>query len=189
MKDRDSQTHRWSEADVDSLLTDFFRAEMPAELRRESRVESRERLDAVAVPSRDGARRSAGYKGLGVAACAMMLAVLALSSVGRKLVPSRPAETVAPKETPAQPVVAEKESTRTENIVVDKPPLVTPPPALMRAIPPELRPPHENMEPVNNGEDDPLDLRDLLRIEVFEPRDASKRPRVPQKRPRLPEER
>jgi hypothetical protein len=186
MKDRDLLTHRWSEADVDSLLTDFFRAEMPAELRRLPPS----RVSKVQSRKPGGERRAAGFMGLGAAACALVLAVTALSTVGRNLVTTQPAGNRSPKESPAQPVVAETNATGTETAVASRPSTVTPPPELMRMLPPELRPSHENMAPVTNGNDDPLDLRDLLRIEVFEPRDASKRPRrVPEKRPRLPEER
>jgi hypothetical protein len=198
---RDSQTHSWSEADVDSLLTDFFRAEMPAELRR--LPQSRVSYDGLPRPSQkafdgdDGLgrpsygsnreRRAAGFKGLGAAACALLLAVMALSTTGRHLVSPKSDH---PTTTPTQPAEMVKKSTDTKDAVIAKKPPTTLPPELMKLLPPELRSPADNASPVLGGDGDPLDLRELLRIEVFEPRDGSKPPRrIPERRPRLPEER
>ena len=195
MKDRDSQTNtHWSEADVESLLTEFFRAEMPAELRRpprsrESRVQSPEPA-VLSKPSRE--RRAAGYKGLGVAACALLLTVTTLSPIGKNLVSPNGDKAVA---NPDRTTVAVKDSPVTESnatgtAIAARKPLPTPPREILDMLPPELRSPAANAAHVFDGPGDGLDLRDLLEIEVFEPRDNSKsrKRRIPERR-RLPEER
>jgi hypothetical protein len=217
MKDRDSQTNaQWSEADVESLLTEFFRAEMPAELRR---LPAPSRSAAISPPT-NRERRSAGYKGLGAAACALLLAVTALSPAGRNLVsPNTEKLASQPAEQPALAAKAVKTANGMKSAVAAldgaaathpsgvaaldgaaathpsgvaaRRPVPTLPREILDMLPPELRSPADNAVPVFDGHGDMLDLRELLKIEVFEPRDnsRSRKRRIPERRPRLPEER
>lgn len=69
---------RLSEEDVESILRDFYRQEMPAELRRvEHRAGSAE-LSRSGPPDRAAGRRAA--VGITVAACSLLLAVIALQT-------------------------------------------------------------------------------------------------------------
>lgn len=78
---------RWSDEDVDSLLYDFFRQEMPRELQRELPADARAQ-EAVASASRPAAtlerpNRSAATAGLTVAACCLLLTAVVFLTPNR----------------------------------------------------------------------------------------------------------
>lgn len=74
--------HRWSDEDVESLLTEFFRREMPSDLARPAKPAPSVRRETTAGASR--LQRSIGYTRVGLVACVLLLAVTALSPTGRR---------------------------------------------------------------------------------------------------------
>ncbi|MFQ5735198.1 MAG: hypothetical protein ACE5KM_24970 [Planctomycetaceae bacterium] len=123
----DHAPNRWSDEDVESLLTEFYRHEMPRHLAAPSRrAQPAQRATASPAP------RSHRYTGLGVVACALLLAMTALSPTGRRfLAPGGDAKTVVEKPvadgTPVQPEA---------NIAEDRHPAKSP---LLQILPPEMR--------------------------------------------------
>ena len=188
MSARKTNPGKWSEEDVESLLVDFFQHEMPRDL---PRLASSHTLGTRSVLSQsDRERRSAGYKGIGVAACVLLLAVTALSPSGQRLLPPSPSVGKTDSDIGDLSTVTVKPSTRKNASAVsfakkDRPPPELHP-AILDVLPPELRHPFDNFSPVR-PEGDGLDIRDLLDIEILRPFSPVTPPN--DKQPRLPEER
>jgi len=206
MSVRQSNSQKWSEQDVESLLFDFFRDEMPRDLPpprscSASPVKQSTAATSTNVPQR---KRTAGYQGLGLAACALLLAVTALSTTGRRWVapeadesdPDVPA--FAAPQPDESPITARKPTLKqySGRSVAGR---TTPLPAadersrLIQLIP-ELRLPADNASNVGfpeDGDDLHSDFEERLGIKLFELEDDADLPGHPGPagRPRLPEER
>ena len=187
MSARKTNPGKWSEEDVESLLVDFFEHEMPRDLPRlaGSSVAGCSNAGSRFVPSQSAReRRSAGYKGLGVVVCVLLLAVTALSPSGQRLL-SPNATDIDPSPRVAVKSPSPKNTTSSIMLIKKNRPRPELHPAILDVLPPEMRHPIDNFPPVR-VEGDGLDFWDLLDIEILRPFSPVTPPN--DKRPRLPEE-
>ena len=186
MSVRKNNPEKWSEEEVEALLIDFFDHETPRELPKLADVADpgfRSEVSPSVISQGNRERRLAGFKGLGIAACALFLALTALSPTWKQQT-SSPAP-VSGVENGHSTVISAKKSVTLPVVKLDR----TPPKlhrAILGVLPPEMRTPADNGVPVIvPGEPNDLGIWERFEIEVhpFSPMDPPE-----DNRPRLPEE-
>jgi hypothetical protein len=139
------QKPRWSDADVDSLLYDFFRQEMPRELQKDVASETRSQ-EVVSSASRPAAtlerpNRSAATAGLTVAACCLLLAAVVFLTPNRN--PASPDNQVVaapqPNERGARPAGTNRSEPENREAVAAVPPRRASAPVPGGVVPVELQ--------------------------------------------------